>query len=127
MPQGQTGSGKTFTITGGPDRYEDRGLIPRTLSMIFEQKAARAAELQYSVSISYLGQACSAASLAPQEQLRLQRRLRNFSHVVLCLFAATQRSTTTTATIYWMRTTIPRSYPSFQKWPCSKMTRDRST
>lgn len=54
--QGQTGSGKTFTITGGPDRYEDRGLIPRTLSMIFEQKAAKAAELQYSVSISYLGQ-----------------------------------------------------------------------
>ncbi len=26
---GQTGSGKTFTITGGPERYEDRGIIPR--------------------------------------------------------------------------------------------------
>ena len=23
---GQTGSGKTFTITGGPERYADRGL-----------------------------------------------------------------------------------------------------
>lgn len=28
---GQTGSGKTFTITGGAERYADRGLIPRTL------------------------------------------------------------------------------------------------
>ena len=26
---GQTGSGKTFTITGGAERYADRGLIPR--------------------------------------------------------------------------------------------------
>jgi len=25
---GQTGSGKTFTITGGPEKYEDRGIIP---------------------------------------------------------------------------------------------------
>jgi len=33
---GQTGSGKTFTITGG-ERYEDRGIIPRTLSYIFKQ------------------------------------------------------------------------------------------
>ena len=32
---GQTGSGKTFTITGGAERYADRGLIPRALSHIF--------------------------------------------------------------------------------------------
>ena len=32
---GQTGSGKTFTITGGAERYADRGIIPRTLSYIF--------------------------------------------------------------------------------------------
>lgn len=32
---GQTGSGKTFTMTGGAERYADRGLIPRTLSHIF--------------------------------------------------------------------------------------------
>jgi kinesin family protein 6/9 len=32
---GQTGSGKTFTITGGAERYADRGIIPRTLSHIF--------------------------------------------------------------------------------------------
>ncbi len=33
---GQTGSGKTFTITGGAERYADRGIIPRTLSHIFD-------------------------------------------------------------------------------------------
>ena len=33
----QTGSGKTFTITGGPERYSDRGIIPRSLSYIFQQ------------------------------------------------------------------------------------------
>lgn len=32
----QTGSGKTFTITGGAERYIDRGIIPRMLSYIFE-------------------------------------------------------------------------------------------
>ena len=34
---GQTGSGKTFTITGGAESYNDRGLIPRSLSMIFNE------------------------------------------------------------------------------------------
>lgn len=34
---GQTGSGKTFTITGGAERYADRGVIPRALSYIFGQ------------------------------------------------------------------------------------------
>ena len=33
----QTGSGKTFTITGGAERYSDRGIIPRTLSYFYEQ------------------------------------------------------------------------------------------
>lgn len=32
---GQTGSGKTFTITGGAERYADRGVIPRAISMLF--------------------------------------------------------------------------------------------
>lgn len=32
----QTGSGKTFTITGGAERYADRGIIPRSLSYIFD-------------------------------------------------------------------------------------------
>lgn len=38
---GQTGSGKTFTITGGPDRYQDRGIIPRSISHIFSEVARR--------------------------------------------------------------------------------------
>ena len=32
---GQTGSGKTFTLTGGPEKYSDRGLIPRSISMLY--------------------------------------------------------------------------------------------
>lgn len=50
---GQTGSGKTFTLTGGPERYSDRGLIPRTLSMIFNDFRNRT-DMQYKVYISYL-------------------------------------------------------------------------
>jgi kinesin family member 6/9 len=37
---GQTGSGKTFSICGG-DSYEDRGLIPRTLNLVFGELAHR--------------------------------------------------------------------------------------
>ena len=40
---GQTGSGKTFTITGGAERYADRGLIPRAISALFAETAARGA------------------------------------------------------------------------------------
>ena len=54
---GQTGSGKTYTITGGVDSYEDRGIIPRTLSCLFEQLEARQARgdsVQHTVRVSYL-------------------------------------------------------------------------
>lgn len=34
---GQSGSGKTYTMTGGVDDYEDRGIIPRTISYIYER------------------------------------------------------------------------------------------
>lgn len=50
---GQTGSGKTFTITGGAERYEDRGLIPRALSRIFAAFKDRPG-VQYTTYISYL-------------------------------------------------------------------------
>ncbi|KAG6579969.1 kinesin-like protein KIF6 [Phytophthora cinnamomi] len=50
---GQTGSGKTFTITGGAERYEDRGLIPRALSLIFERMRNTNQE-QIIAQISYL-------------------------------------------------------------------------
>ncbi|CAE7652453.1 KIF6 [Symbiodinium pilosum] len=49
---GQTGSGKTFTITGGASNYEDRGLIPRTIRLMFE--AFRKGPAQYRMYISYL-------------------------------------------------------------------------
>lgn len=34
---GQTGSGKTFTITGGAERYHDRGIIPRALTYMYNE------------------------------------------------------------------------------------------
>jgi len=51
---GQTGSGKTFTITGGAERYVDRGIIPRTLSYIFEEFARHGADTSHTMHISYL-------------------------------------------------------------------------
>ena len=50
---GQTGSGKTFTITGGAERYVDRGIIPRTLTYIFNEIAKRS-DAQYKIHVSYL-------------------------------------------------------------------------
>ncbi|KAK6182753.1 hypothetical protein SNE40_010365 [Patella caerulea] len=50
---GQTGSGKTFTITGGAERYVDRGIIPRTLSYIFD-KVEQSPDLTFTVHVSYL-------------------------------------------------------------------------
>ncbi|XP_063774909.1 kinesin-like protein KIF6 isoform X2 [Pseudophryne corroboree] len=50
---GQTGSGKTFTITGGAERYSDRGIIPRILSFIFEQFQKDSSKV-YTIHISYL-------------------------------------------------------------------------
>lgn len=50
---GQTGSGKTYSITGGVESYNDRGIIPRTLSLIFEEVAKRT-DYEWSVRISYL-------------------------------------------------------------------------
>ncbi|KAI9143509.1 P-loop containing nucleoside triphosphate hydrolase protein [Paraphysoderma sedebokerense] len=50
---GQTGSGKTFTITGGADKYADRGLIPRTVQFIYKEIAKRPGYV-YSINISYL-------------------------------------------------------------------------
>jgi len=38
---GQTGSGKTFTLTGGPERYADRGIIPRAITSIFTELSKR--------------------------------------------------------------------------------------
>jgi kinesin family protein 6/9 len=66
LAYGQTSSGKTFTITGGPERYADRGLIPRALQMVFREIRRRGSgggeggregereAVQYQVYVSYL-------------------------------------------------------------------------
>jgi len=33
---GQTGSGKTFTMSGGSERYMDRGIIPRAVAHLYD-------------------------------------------------------------------------------------------
>ncbi|CAF1278776.1 unnamed protein product, partial [Didymodactylos carnosus] len=50
---GQTGSGKTFTVTGGPERFADRGIIPRCLSYIF-QEFGKQTDQSHTVHVSYL-------------------------------------------------------------------------
>jgi len=50
---GQTGSGKTFTLTGGPTDYKDRGIIPRAISMLYNEYRNRS-DLQLKAYISYL-------------------------------------------------------------------------
>lgn len=47
------GSGKTFTLTGGPEKYSDRGIIPRTLSFLFGEFRTRN-DMQFKMYISYL-------------------------------------------------------------------------
>ena len=50
---GQTGSGKTFTITGGAERYVDRGIIPRAISLIYSELGKRS-NYTYTIHFSYL-------------------------------------------------------------------------
>lgn len=50
---GQTGSGKTFTISGGHDRYVDRGIIPRAISRLYSEISKRH-DATYSVQITYV-------------------------------------------------------------------------
>lgn len=49
---GQTGSGKTYTLSGG-DNYDDRGIIPRSISYIF-QKVRQDTQFRYDISLSYI-------------------------------------------------------------------------
>jgi kinesin family protein 6/9 len=50
---GQTGSGKTYTITGEPETLEKRGIIPRTISYIFNEIKKKPL-YKWTVYISYL-------------------------------------------------------------------------
>ncbi len=52
---GQTGSGKTFTVTGGPERYDDRGIIPRAIAHLFKTiKDDEQRGISYTCFITYL-------------------------------------------------------------------------
>ena len=48
-----TGSGKTFTLTGGPEKYADRGIIPRSISMLFGEFRKKT-DTQFKMFISYM-------------------------------------------------------------------------
>jgi len=50
---GQTGSGKTYSITGGTRAYEERGIIPRVLTDLFE-RIEQQSEAKFLVYISFL-------------------------------------------------------------------------
>ncbi|PIK40262.1 putative kinesin-like protein KIF9 [Apostichopus japonicus] len=53
MCYGQTGAGKTFTMTGATENYQQRGLIPRVISAVYQQIEKRV-EQSVSIRISYL-------------------------------------------------------------------------
>ncbi|GMF28953.1 unnamed protein product [Phytophthora lilii] len=55
LAYGQTGAGKTFTMSGGGPRrrFEDRGLIARSLSRVF-QRTQQDADHSYALRVSYL-------------------------------------------------------------------------
>ena len=50
---GQTGSGKTFTMVGGQDDFEDRGIIPRTFDHLFLEISKRTTE-QITIYASFI-------------------------------------------------------------------------
>eukprot|EP01063_Lacrimia_lanifica_P012316 TRINITY_DN1892_c0_g1_i1.p1 TRINITY_DN1892_c0_g1~~TRINITY_DN1892_c0_g1_i1.p1 ORF type:complete len:893 (+),score=304.60 TRINITY_DN1892_c0_g1_i1:135-2813(+) len=50
---GQTGSGKTFSITGGSESYAQRGMIPRSIAMVFDE-VNKMADADITVRVSYL-------------------------------------------------------------------------
>ena len=53
LAYGQTGSGKTFTITGGDAKYQDRGIIPRSISYIFSEMRKKT-DISIKLNVSYL-------------------------------------------------------------------------
>ena len=53
---GMTGSGKTFTMTGGVERYADRGIVPRSLQYAFKllEELHSTKKAEVSIAVSYL-------------------------------------------------------------------------
>ena len=44
-PMARPAPARTFTVTGGPERYADRGLIPRSIAFLFHSIAQRRTSL----------------------------------------------------------------------------------
>eukprot|EP00747_Dinoflagellata_sp_TGD_P183613 gnl/TRDRNA2_/TRDRNA2_38580_c0_seq1.p1 gnl/TRDRNA2_/TRDRNA2_38580_c0~~gnl/TRDRNA2_/TRDRNA2_38580_c0_seq1.p1 ORF type:complete len:726 (-),score=212.41 gnl/TRDRNA2_/TRDRNA2_38580_c0_seq1:48-2225(-) len=53
MAYGQTGAGKTYTMTGGHAGFADRGIVPRAISAIYTEAAARP-ENNITIRLSYI-------------------------------------------------------------------------
>jgi len=53
MAYGQTGAGKTHTMTGGHMGFADRGIVPRAISAIYAEAAARP-ENNITIKLSYV-------------------------------------------------------------------------
>lgn len=53
IASGATGSGKTFAITGGAQSWEDRGLIPRSVTALFEALASISDKEDVEISVSF--------------------------------------------------------------------------
>lgn len=50
---GQTGSGKTFTMSGSPNNFNYRGIIPRSITRLFQEIGGKP-EFEFVVRVSYL-------------------------------------------------------------------------
>lgn len=53
MCYGQTGAGKTFTMNGSTSNFKYRGIVPRTLSVLFQEIDSRF-DQQVTVRVSYI-------------------------------------------------------------------------
>mmetsp|Transcript_592 Transcript_592/g.1371 ORF Transcript_592/g.1371 Transcript_592/m.1371 type:complete len:726 (-) Transcript_592:79-2256(-) len=53
LAYGQTGAGKTHTMSGGHSGFADRGIVPRAISMIYQEAAARP-ENNITIRLSYV-------------------------------------------------------------------------
>ena len=53
MAYGQTGAGKSFTMIGDTSNFKHRGIVPRSLSKIFEAVEERA-EMKFEITCSYV-------------------------------------------------------------------------
>lgn len=53
MAYGQTGAGKTFTMVGGTQSFEHRGIIPRAVTTLFDMIYSRT-DMSYNVKVSYM-------------------------------------------------------------------------